>query len=189
MSLIVLSGDILFSRGVEALASMNEQDNAQLCIIDIESFSSLREVKYRILNELTTDYRLLFIKGRDMLSKVLSPLVSIPRWASVTEYSRHISEGKGYTLEQALTVVTNYRELRTLTALEIRAVCALRGQNSIPAVSPFLHCSTKAAYQRVTTIARKMNLGYGTQFQYFLHREYTLEELQRIDYVQRIPVS
>ncbi len=181
MSIVVFSDDLFFARGVRALLARNCQREEKICVIDIESFSSLHDIKYRILNELTAPYSIVFIRGHGILSMVLSLLESISRNAPVTEFKRHIKEVRRYTVDHTLAVLTFYRELRNLTHREISTACALRRYKSVPVISQRIHCSTKGAYQRVSTIAQKMNLKYGTQIQYFLHSEYTQEELQQMD--------
>ncbi|EGT5655476.1 hypothetical protein OGV36_04575 [Citrobacter sp. Cb008] len=187
MSFVVFSDDIFFTRSAGGLMPIDSLREDNLCIIDIESFFSLHDIKHRVCNELTDGYSIIFVKGRGMLSKVLSSLEGISRTASVTEFIRYINEGRRYTVYHILTIIDYLRELRNLTHTEISVACALRRQININATSQLLHCSTKAVYQRVSALAQKMNLRYGTQIQYFLYREYTIEELQQINCMKHRP--
>ncbi|HAT2830541.1 TPA: hypothetical protein I8370_003603 [Klebsiella oxytoca] len=181
MSIIVLTDHFFILSGCARASTQKCTGYSRLCIIDIINISRLNEIKHYILTELTPVYFIVFIKGRDILSKMLSPLAGIQRCTSLTEYRRNLSERKWYTAGQALAVVTNFRELHNLTKLDIAVACALRSQNTLRALSPILHYSKKVTYQRVTSIVRKMNFSYSTQLLYFLQREYTIQELKRMN--------
>lgn len=187
MSFVVFSDDYFFTHSVGELNSINSLYEEKLCIIDIDSFFSLHDIKCRICSVLTDSYSIILVKGRGMLSEVLSSLEGISRNSSVTEFVQFIKEGRRYAVCHTLNVINNLRELRGLTHTEISLACALRRQNNITATSQYLHCSTKLVYQRVSAVAQKMNLRYGTQIQYFLHREYTIEELEQIDCMKHRP--
>ncbi|HHA2302528.1 hypothetical protein I4P06_21485 [Enterobacter asburiae] len=184
MSFVVFSDDYFFTNSVGCLTSIDSQCEESLCIIDVDSFFSLRDIKRRLCSELTDSYSVIIVKGRGMLSAVLSSLDGISRTSSETEFIRFIKEGRRYTAHHILDLINNLRELRSFTHTEISLASALRRKNNIIATSQFLRCSKKLVYQRVSTIAHKMNLRYGTQIQYFLHREYTIEELDQIDYIK-----
>ncbi|AZL49653.1 hypothetical protein CWR52_23400 [Enterobacter sp. SGAir0187] len=184
MSLVVFSDDYYFTHSVGWLASIDSKCEEHLCIIDIDSFFSLRDIKRRVCNELTDSYSIIMIKGRGMLSEVLSSLDGISRTSSATEFIRFIKEGRRYTTLHILNLINNLRELRSLTHTEVFLANALRRQNNIISASQYSRCSKKLIYQRVSTIAHKMNLRYGTQIQCFLHREYTIKELEQIGYIK-----
>jgi hypothetical protein len=187
MSFVVFSDDYFFTLSVGWLASIDSLCEESLCIIDIYSFFSLRDINYRVCNELTDSYSIIIVKGRGVLSEVLSSLEGISRASSVTEFILFIKEGRRYTTYNILYMINSLRELRGLTHTEISLASALRRQYNITATSQYLHCTTKLVYQRVSVVAQKMNLRYGTQIQYFLHREYTIEELEQIECMKHRP--
>ena len=182
MSLVVLSCDEYFTQSMQCLERINEQHQENIYIVDIDSFSSLHALSQRLLEELTTSYQLIFVKGTGILSKVLSPLEGLWRKSSVAKFLGYLREGKRFTFEAALTMINSLRELQNLTHNELSAACALCRDDNVATMSKRLNCTTKALYQRVSAMAHKMNLNHLNQIQYFISREYSVEELQKMDY-------
>lgn len=187
MSFIVFSDDYFFTHSMGWLTSMSNLCEENLCIIDVDSFFRLLDIKQRVFSEITDSYSIIVVNGHGLLSIVLSSLESISRTSSVSEFIRFIKGGRRYTVCHFLNVINNLRELRGLTCAEISLASALRQHNNITTISQYLQCSTKLVYQRVSAVAQKMNLRYGTQIQYFLHREYTIDELEQINFMKNRP--
>lgn len=158
MSHMILTKDIFLRN---ALSVMLQQAPAtrKLCLIDIESFSSLGSI-YRLLKRknLSDGHRLIFIGGKDVSSRVLEPLVTIYRKSCFVEFRWQLVNGRTHTIDYALNHIANCRNLSMLTEKEKKTLFALLGTDDIEGASRKIFLSPKTIYTYTRNIGQKLNL-------------------------------
>jgi hypothetical protein len=151
------------------------------CIVDIESFSNLKEIGGAICNEgITEQYRLVFIGGYGVHSRVLKPLVALRRDAPVAEFSAKIKRRGAFTPQSALMYIEKYRQLRVLTRLERLTAYSIMHHADIHLAASFSNLSKGTLYAYSRQIGVKLNLASTLHVRQFLHVEYTEEESKKL---------
>ncbi|MBB1202050.1 hypothetical protein EGM70_17365 [Enterobacteriaceae bacterium 89] len=180
MSHFILSDDIFLSTAVANIIRRIPV-NRPLCIIDIASFSSLRDIN-NAMNKtgVTEQYRFIFIGGSCVLSKVLKPLVTLGRNASLAEFSAKVKNRKASTLLTVLMHFDRYRRLRMLTPLQRLTVYGLMHHADIALAASFIRISQKTVYSCTRQIGIKLNLSSTLHVKQFLYAEFTEEERRNL---------
>jgi hypothetical protein len=152
-----------------------------LCIIDIESFSNLKEISGAIYNqEVTAQHKLVFIGGYGVHSRVLKPLVALSRNASIAEFSAKIRRRGAFSPQSALMYIEKYRQLRMLTRLERLTAYSIMHHADIHLAASFSNLSKGTLYAYSRQIGVKLNLASTLHVKQFLHVEYTEEESKKL---------
>lgn len=175
MSHIILTNDYYLKT---ALSVILQQASAErkLCIVDIQSFSSLGVI-FRLLKkkDLTEQHRLIFIGGTNVSSRVLEPLVTIYRKSCFIEFRQQLTEGRTHSLEYSLNHISHCRNLDMLSVIERKTLSALHDTNDASLAAEKLCLRSKTIYYYAHNIGAKRNLSSLMQVRQFVRSEFCLE--------------
>ncbi|WP_148873110.1 hypothetical protein [Serratia marcescens] len=187
MSHLILTKDIYLYSALSALL-LPLSVNRKICIIDIESYRSLRMI-YRLLSRdnLINEHRVIFIGGANVSSKVLEPLVTVYRKSGFTEFYRQLTEGRTCSLESSLNHIEKCLNLHMLTRRERRVLYAIRDANDTRAAAKMSYLSTSTFYAYSRRIGEKLNLKSILHVRQFIFSEFVLKERVEYSSVKRLP--
>ena len=143
-----------------------------LCIIDVRSFRSLRQILYELLAlRLPSRSRVLLLGDNTICSKMLHPLPVWPRSTTVLHLKKKMLTGE--PLNTVLERIYACRGLDALTKRERWLARLLLAEKSIKALAIVTGWSEKNLHNRAGTIAEKLNLRSGREVLIFLDQEFS----------------
>ncbi|WP_146050864.1 hypothetical protein [Citrobacter amalonaticus] len=175
MSNLILTKDVYLFKALSMMLNYVPADRT-VCLIDIESFTSLGAIYRRLQRKrLTENHRLIFIGGKDVSSRVLEPLVTIYRKSSFINFRWQLTSGQTYSPEYALAHIAKCINLHMLTLRERKALYALRDTDDIRTAANMISLSPKTIYSYSRKIGEKLNLDSMLHVRQFISSELELD--------------
>lgn len=171
----VLTKDIYFCKALSVIAEQLPRSEP-LCFIDIESFTSLGSICECLQRGgIHEGYRLMFIGGKGVCSRVLEPLVSVYRQCSLSAFKTQITTGRTYSPRYALRHMTHCRSLDMLTWAQKKVLFTLKETVDVNAAANIMCLSPKTLYTYSRQIGEKLNLNSLFQVRLFFFAEFAQE--------------
>lgn len=176
---MILTKDVFLNRSLSVILQQIPADR-RVCVVDIESYRNLGAI-FRLLKrkKLTENYRLIFIGGKDISSKVLEPLVTIYRKSCFMDYQKQLTGGRSHSPEYALNHIARCRSLCMLSVQEKKTLFALLETDDTWAAARKIYLSPKTVYTYTGKIGQKLNLRSILQVRQFIFSEFALDAESR----------
>lgn len=143
-----------------------------ICIIDLTSFFSLKELQQALKENLKLiNCRVILLGGKNICSKILYPLRAHSLNSSVNILKKSMLGG--YKLSVVIGRINECRMLKKLTKGERLLAQALCWDISVKNIAKALGVSEKIVYSQTSNAAMKLNLTTGREFIFFIHREFS----------------
>lgn len=179
MSLIVLSKNNFLNIAISNIYEESFYNESNVCVIDLESFGSLREIFYELQrNKLSNDSSILLLGDRCLCSRMLSPLKVMSLSSPVKTIKLNIF--RGCSLDELLNLITLNLTLKRLTIRELVVANVLRTENSIKHAALKKSLNSKDIYNKAALAAVKLNLRSIKDFRFFLNKEFSSDCINQI---------
>lgn len=172
MSHLIYTRDIFFH---EALCCLVNSISCRkpLCIIDIDTFTGLREISLILQEKSVSErYRVILVGGKNVTSRILEPLVTLNRKSSLSEFRSQLAKGLTLCPDYILVYFIRCLHLKMLTSAERRVFRALTKTNDIYAASGIACLSAKTCYSHSRSIGEKLNLSTILQLRQFIFNDF-----------------
>ncbi|EBY6849597.1 hypothetical protein D5952_14230 [Salmonella enterica subsp. enterica] len=178
MSIFIESSDQYFNIALSHIVK-RPLERQSICIVDLESFSTLRAL-ITCIEDYGEQFNFIFIKGKGILSGMFNNLTTVSKRTKMKEFPKKINRCNQMPYGRIIKLLNSYKNLTMLTPKEIKSVYGVRAQHSLIDAASFIGVDTKICYQRMISVARKLNLKSSIHVQYFIHSEFTIAEIGRI---------
>lgn len=153
-----------------------------VCIVDLESFSSIRMLLERI--EVHGDtFSFVFISGKGIFSGVLGKLAAATKKTTVQEFSLIIRKHNKLPYSSVISYLKSIKHLSMLTRREKITVYGVLIHSTLTGAANFIGITPQINYYRTMSIARKLNLKSSMHVQYFMNSEFTADDIRKTLYV------
>lgn len=157
------------------LKTRNESD---LCIIDLSSFYSLREI-IQCVNENNIVERFILISDEGVNSRLLASQTSLRSKMAVGKYHEVIQHCPGVTREMLMHSLNQNKNMEAFSHKEVTTIYSLLLHDSMINAAGFIGIKPKVFYQRVDKLVKKLNMANRLQAQHFLRREFCKDTIRK----------
>lgn len=149
-----------------------------ICIVDLNSCKSLEHLKSVLsLAGVDRSYRILFLFGRGVYSKLLSKFVGVKLTSNLSQIYRVIKSRPLHTYDEINAYISMVKKLNCFHPKEIFCISmfVVIGMNETCNLSKL---SSKVIYRVVLNSANKLNFSRSMSLAYFMRTEFSIDELK-----------
>lgn len=142
-----------------------------LCIIDLSSFHSLREVFFRVIEKKRMT-KFVFIGDNRILSKILSSFVYADTRSNIDDILSCLLT-RWVSYDEVVKYIAEHLELSFLTYHDLMTIYGLVTNERVSDAARISGCKAKLYYQRVNKLTKRLNLQSGCHTHFFYWSEFS----------------
>jgi len=129
------------------------------CVVDIDSYHSLREV-LRVIKDadLNQNQRMFIIKGISVFSQTLTSIAAVNILDSLSHIKHVFLKGRVPNYAFVVKYIREHSKLSMMTHKEKELAYALMKYNDVSSMSHAMNSNHKTMYSRMRVMAMKLNL-------------------------------
>ncbi|EHF4936941.1 hypothetical protein CF635_003550 [Enterobacter hormaechei] len=152
-----------------------------VCIVDLESFTSIRMLIERI-KAYGDKFSFVFISGKGIISSMLEKLAAATKKTTAEDFSKIIRKNNKIPYGSAISYLKSIKHLSMLTRREKNSVYGVLVHSTLSGAASFIGVTPRINYQRTENIARKLNLKSSMHVHYFMNSEFTIDDIRKMIY-------
>lgn len=156
----------------------NHSGENHICIIDVSSFDSLREI-FRCVNKKNQATKFIFIGDDGIYSKVLSTLIYVDGASCIRDILECLFM-HGVDYDSVIFSIRRFLDLSYLPHHDLITIYGLVVCERLTDSVEFSGNQSKLFYQRINKLTKILNLRCGYHTHFFYRREFSVEYVKSI---------
>lgn len=167
MENVILTRNVFIASAFQEI--MKEYKHKNICIVDIDSYHSLREL-LQVMKDanLHQEQKIYFLKGVGVFSQILISITSLHVLDSLSRMKKAIRTARAPNYAFAVKYIDSYMKLSMMTHKEKLIAHDILNYRGLPSMARAMKLNHKTLYSRVQKIAVKLNLRDTTQVRKFI---------------------
>lgn len=150
-----------------------------ICVVDLESFNTVGDL-LNCIEKYDKNYRFVLVSGKGLLSEIMDKHISISKKATMQELSLIMRKRNITSFKRVSSYLESIKMLTMLSHKEQNTIYGALVQKNLISAANFIGVTPHMYYQRMISVAKKLNLKSSSHVQYFINSEFSVEDVRRI---------